>query len=82
MYEGNLPSSLEYVILQWLYGPEKFPGLSRNGPLESERELGTSIRAEQEGELVEVTDHDEGQNHKKLSMLDIALMSKSERSIV
>ena len=61
MYEGNLPSSLEYVILQWLYGPEKFPGLSRNGPLESERELGTSIRAEQEGELVEVTDHDEGQ---------------------
>ena len=22
-----------FEILQWLYGPEKFPGLSRNGPL-------------------------------------------------
>jgi len=21
-----------FEILQWLYGPEKFPGLSRNGP--------------------------------------------------
>ena len=35
IFEQNSSVIARFEILQWLYGPEKFPGLSRNGPQDS-----------------------------------------------